>query len=75
MEGGLEGGQGKKGKGGNDAIFGGRGGGRYYAVRVRCASVPPSNNVLMTRACVRPPGDNVVMTNGGAGGKEGSGEL
>ncbi len=58
MKGGLEDGWGKKGEGGNDAIIGNRGG-RYYAIRVGHASIPPGDNVIMNQMSICPP---TVMT-------------
>jgi hypothetical protein len=53
-----------------------QGGGRYYAIRVRRASVPPQQQCHQdSGACPSSPSKNVVRTDGGAGGKKGTVEL
>jgi hypothetical protein len=75
MEGGLEGGWGKKGGGGNNAIVSGRGG-EVLHHQGRAHVRPPRQQCHHDSSVhLSPPGDDVVMTDGGAGGKEGTVEL
>jgi hypothetical protein len=75
MEGELEGGQSKKGEGGNDAVIGGGTGGGTMLAGLDVRLFPPNNNVIMTQAHVLLPQQQCCHDGQGSRGKESAMEL